>query len=121
MSDPEMDQWLNMVNQVFRLGKSQRVIVGVPGYGSHQEWEALYQFGMDTPVLKQVNLNPDGSRGGLFSTLFPVPIKNDDSIIGWTVLSISRVPQFPEPAVSFDHHGAHDLYWFNNKERFRKT
>ena len=112
MSNKEMDTWLNMVNEVFRLGKSQRVIIGHPGYGSYQEYEALFQFGLDTPVLKQTHLHSSGEKQGNFSTLFPIQVKEKDHTLGWTICNISRHPQMPEPAVSFDHHGTGDLYYF---------
>lgn len=121
MSRQEIDQWFNVVNQVFSLGKRQRVIVGKPGYVAHQEYEALYQFGLETPVLKATCLNNDGVKQKGFGTLFPVPVTDQGSEIAWTICSIYRTPGIPDPAVSFDHHGANEVYYFNRRGQFHKS
>ena len=111
MTDLELNQWQQMVQEIMNQNKSSAIRVGLPGYHGYKRYEGIFQFGLGL-ALKSTYLDEKGKDRNQFVLSVPVAIRNGNTRLGWMIASPHYFPTLGQINVQF-HHGADQIFWFD--------
>lgn len=89
----------------------QDIVVGEPGYGSHQRVRGEINFATGLTVNKVMLNPPDSTESSLQTTDFLTSVQDGDRELGFLVCSVSCLKTTGHLHVKFDH-GANELFYY---------
>lgn len=112
MTAGEASEWSGMAAELINANRNgQDVIVGEPGYGSHQRVRGEINFATGLTVNRVILNSPDAAESSLQTTDFLTSVRDGDRELGFLACSVSCLKTTGHLYVNFDH-GENELFYF---------